>query len=183
MPARTRKRYPTDLTDAEWERASPRIFRPRAHAAPRAPGTGGARRCFLRGARGLRVEDVASRLPAVGDGPNDRAYGEPEDQHRWLALVPGARVAGQAPLANFHGRRERPRSHQLLAGSTERDDKRESEEPKRLGRWLREESDGHPLFLAQILGVLLERRVLAERAGVSCPGLLSCPYSPECVEE
>ena len=39
------------------------------------------------------------------------------------------------------------------------------EELERVGRWLLKESDGHPLFLAQILGVLLERGVLVERAG------------------
>ena len=34
-----------------------------------------------------------------------------------------------------------------------------------VGRWLREESDGNPLFLAQVLGVLMERGVLVERVG------------------
>ena len=38
-------------------------------------------------------------------------------------------------------------------------------ELERLGRWLLEESDGNPLFLAQILGVLLERGVLIQRVG------------------
>ena len=36
---------------------------------------------------------------------------------------------------------------------------------EQLARWLWEESEGHPLFLAQILDVLLDRGVLAEHVG------------------
>ena len=54
----------------------------------------------------------------------------------------------------------------LIAGPTGPDGNGARREGlERVGRWLREESDGHPLFLAQILGVLLERGVLVERAG------------------
>lgn len=52
----------------------------------------------------------------------------------------------------------------LLAGSVGLDDE-DDKWPGGCARWLREESDGHPLFLAQILDVLLERGVLVERTG------------------
>ena len=54
----------------------------------------------------------------------------------------------------------------LIAGTTDpNDDEARRGDLERVGRWLRDESDGHPLFLAQILGVLLERGVLMERPG------------------
>ena len=54
----------------------------------------------------------------------------------------------------------------LIAGPTGSDESG----PRRgdlesVGRWLLKESEGNPLFLVQIVGVLLERGVLAERAG------------------
>ena len=54
----------------------------------------------------------------------------------------------------------------LVAGTTvPNDDEARREDLERAGRWLRKESDGHPLFLAQILDVLLERGVLVEHTG------------------
>ena len=55
----------------------------------------------------------------------------------------------------------------LIAGATERggNETRQEEDVERVGRWLWKQSGGHPLFLTQIVGVLLERGVLAERPG------------------
>lgn len=54
----------------------------------------------------------------------------------------------------------------LIAGATQSGgDETRQEDVERVGRWLREQSGGHPLFLAQIVGALLDRGVLAERAG------------------
>lgn len=53
-----------------------------------------------------------------------------------------------------------------IAGITgPNDNETRREDLERVARWLRYESDGHPLFLAQILGVLLERGVLVEHTG------------------
>ena len=54
----------------------------------------------------------------------------------------------------------------LIAGATQPGaNGTRQEDVQRVGRWLWDETDGHPLFLAQIVGVLLDRGVLAERAG------------------
>lgn len=54
----------------------------------------------------------------------------------------------------------------LIAGATQPGgDETRQEDVERVGRWLLGQSGGHPLFFAQIVGALLDRGVLAERAG------------------
>ena len=54
----------------------------------------------------------------------------------------------------------------LIAGTTGPDESgTRREDLEHVGRWLLKESEGHPLFLAQILGILVERGVLVEHVG------------------
>ena len=54
----------------------------------------------------------------------------------------------------------------LVAGATQQgSNETRQEDVGRVGRWLLKQSGGHPLFLAQIMGALLDRGVLVERAG------------------
>ena len=53
----------------------------------------------------------------------------------------------------------------LLVEVTGQDRDENPTQLEELGRWLLGQSDGHPLFLAQIVGALLDRGVLVERTG------------------
>ena len=63
------KRYPTDLTDEEWERIEPLLPSPReAGRKPRRRFARGAERDPLHGALGLRLADAAEGFSALADG-------------------------------------------------------------------------------------------------------------------
>src|ERR671911_2655145 len=106
-----RRRYPTDLTDEEWERIRPLLPRPAKRG--RRPSVDGSARDPQRhppaGAGRLRLAHAAARLPVLADGalvvpalrpsapvphrPRRRADARP--RAGWASPEPERRGAGQ----------------------------------------------------------------------------------------
>jgi putative transposase len=112
-----RRRYPTDLSDAEWELAGPLV--PAVKPAGRAPAAGDRRRAGLLAARGVRVAAAAARPAALADGLPllaRLAAGGPLGAGPGRAAGAGARAGGPRADAERGGRGQPERQDDRKGG-------------------------------------------------------------------